>query len=149
MTHPALHCTFSSNAIFTLFTLSYISHFFLTLLLQWNTKGDVLNNATGQKKVLQVWDVMTERKFLDLFLWCGGSSSSSSCAVSTRAVSSHFGALSEIPMTLLPFSAVGSEFLFFFFFWKQINWFSISTLAYKDALNLTKRFNKVCIDLEN
>lgn len=68
MTHPALHCTFSSNAIFTLFTLSYISQIVLTLLLQWNTKGDVLNNATSQKKVLQVWDIMTERKFLDLFL---------------------------------------------------------------------------------
>ncbi len=50
-------------------------------------------------------------------------------------------------MTLLPLSAVGREFIFFF--WKQINWFSISTLSYKDALNLTKRFNKVCIDLVN
>ncbi len=32
---------------------------------------------------------------------------------------------------------------FYIFFWKQINWFSISTVPYKDALNLTKQFNKV------
>ncbi len=36
-----------------------------------------------------------------------------------------------------------------YLFWKQINLFSISTLPYKGALNLTKRFNKVCIDLVN
>ncbi len=52
-----------------------------------------------------------------------------------------------ICMTLLSLSAVGSELIWFFFGSELID--SAFRHFCKDALNLTKRFNKVCIDLVN